>query len=77
MRGQVYHAMELLPKMSLADFIRIDAELESAEGEELELDNASEVARSALKKAAKEALIALDATKVARAQIIARRNRWL
>lgn len=76
MRGQVDHAMELLPQLSLADFVRIDAELANAEGEELELDNASEIARSALKKAAKDALVALDATRVARTQIIVGRNRW-
>lgn len=76
MRGQVDHAMSLLPQMNLADFVRIDAVLASAECEEMELDNASEIARSALKKAAQDALVELDPLKTARLQMIAGRNRW-
>jgi hypothetical protein len=61
MRGQVDHAMALLPKLALASFIRIDAPLDSPQGQRLELDNASAEALETLTLAGAGALTALPA----------------
>lgn len=63
MRAQVDHALGLLPELGLADFIRIDKHLPSVRGERLELDNASQAARTRLAEAGARAVEALPEEK--------------
>ncbi|RIA46357.1 patatin-like phospholipase/acyl hydrolase [Hephaestia caeni] len=76
MRSQTDHVMDLLPQMDLADFIRIDALLDAAEQEKLELDNASAHARQALARAGVSAVAALDSVASRRLRTIIGRQRW-
>ncbi|MBM3603553.1 MAG: hypothetical protein FJX25_02085 [Alphaproteobacteria bacterium] len=75
MRSQVDHAMELLPKLQLADFIRIDARLDTVKGKHLELDNASAEAMKTLIDAGGEAIATLSAAEQARLIMILGRRR--
>lgn len=77
MRGQVDHAMALLPELDLADFIRIDALLEAVRGQDLELDNASAEALEALVTAGAGAVSTLPADQRARLTMILGRRRTL
>lgn len=77
MRGQVDHAMDLLARLQLADFIRIDANPTPAVDPPLALDNASPAARQALARAGGTAVANLDQEKRARLQMILARNRWI
>jgi len=76
MRSQVDHAMDLLPQLELADFIRIDSLLDDADGETLELDNASKPARRALARAGADKMMNLAPDKRSRLLMILGRRRW-
>lgn len=76
MRSQVDHAMDLLPQMGLADFIRIDRLLDNIGGEVPDIDNASETARKALAEAGADAMAALNAGNRSRLLMIVGRRRW-
>ena len=75
MRAQVDHAMALLPELQLAEFLRIDARLDEAGGRSLDLDNASPIAMSALRRAGREALSSFAGEDIARLGMILGRRR--
>ncbi len=75
MRGQVDHAMALLPELQLADFIRLDAVLDASADLTLELDNASPAAIRALTAAGAVAVAGLPATQRARLTMMLGRRR--
>lgn len=75
MRGQVDHAMALLPELQLADFIRIDALLEAVKGRSLDLDNASAEALKALEVAGAGAVASLPVEQRARLTMLLSRRR--
>ena len=75
MRSQVDHTMALLPNLDLADFIRIDALLDSANGQSLELDNASPDARQALIDSGAGAVAALQESQRVRLRTLLGRRR--
>lgn len=69
MRSQVDHAMDYLPRMGLASFVRIDHELI----DDIELDDASAKAKAILVKAADDAVACLGRDRVALEAIVAAR----
>lgn len=75
MRGQVDHAVALLSKLQLADFIRIDTILEEAEELGIDLDNASTEALNALIRAGCDAVAALPQEKASRLRMLVGRRR--
>ena len=70
MRGTTDHAVDLMDALPLADFIRLDAELEG-----LELDSAGEEVFRILEEAGRETLKTLDAQKLDALKDIVKRRR--
>lgn len=76
LHAQVAHQMELLPRLGLGNFVRIDSDLTPEQNRILSLDNASDEAMSLLKDLAEERMCSPRFKEHEVITKIATRNRW-